>query len=328
MIQLTYVEMPHSLFATGLVLDSVMQEVSCGNVRNCPACANQESVVEGERSGFQIRRCRRCRTLFTAQLPDASQAMPYDEYYSEANLTIPAFIQQRLKEIVDGFSVYRKTNRLLEIGFGEGSLLAAAKRAGWDAEGVEVSHGAIDHARAAGLKVFCGSLTEANFSTECFDVVLASELIEHLPDPRALIIEVARILRPGGLFWATTPNGSGVSAKTVGMDWTVISPPEHLQLFSASGVRQLLAEGGFRDIRIASHGVNVFEIIHHYRARRMNDRAPASGDAPAGFDRVRSGYKLNESLTTNPIGLVVKYVANSALRFTRLGDSLKITAIK
>jgi SAM-dependent methyltransferase len=254
--------------------------------------------------------------------------MPYDEYYSEENLNIPTFIQQRLKEIASGFAPYRTSNRLLEVGFGEGSFLAAAMRAGWDAEGIEVSKTAVEHARSAGLKVYCASLPERNYPDGHFDVIIASELIEHLADPRSFLIEIARILRPGGLFWATTPNSSGVSAKAVGLDWTVICPPEHLQLFSAQGVRQLLTEAGFSNIRIAAHGVNLFEIIHHYRAPRRTNRTPGTADAQPVFDRVGSGYKLNENLTTNRTGRMVKTFANSALRFTGLGDSLKITAVK
>lgn len=41
-----------------------------------------------------------------------------------------------------------------------------------------------------------------------FDVVVSSEIIEHLPDPRRFLAEASRLLRPGGLLLLTTPNVS------------------------------------------------------------------------------------------------------------------------
>ncbi len=57
------------------------------------------------------------------------------------------------------------------------------------------------------------SSNEAAFPSEHFDVITAAELVEHLCDPQALLHEVARILRPGGLFWMTTPHARGLSGR-------------------------------------------------------------------------------------------------------------------
>lgn len=44
------------------------------------------------------------------------------------------------------------------------------------------------------------------FAANSFDVVISCETIEHLPDPRAAVREMARVTRPGGLLYLTTPN--------------------------------------------------------------------------------------------------------------------------
>jgi 2-polyprenyl-3-methyl-5-hydroxy-6-metoxy-1,4-benzoquinol methylase len=64
--------------------------------------------------------------------------------------------------------------------------------------------------------VFHGEIEDAGFDDDRFDVVVLSEVVEHLTDPRTLLNEVHRILRPGGLLWATTPNGSGLSWRLLG----------------------------------------------------------------------------------------------------------------
>ncbi len=290
-------------------------------MRECPACLSRNSYRSGQKSDYEILKCAECGSLFTAKFPAVAEAQDYDDYYSEANLSVPEFTHRRLDEIVAGFDRYRRTTRFLEIGFGAGSFLEAAKRAEWEVDGVEVSQSACEHSRADGFKVFCGELAEAKYPDGAFDVVVASELMEHVADPVSLLQEVARIVRPGGLFWATTPNARGLSSRWLGTGWSVLSPPEHLHLFSGPGVKRLLLKVGFSRVAINTEGLNPFELVKKFRRHG----AKPSGTS-AGTERVNSGYKLAESLSCSPTRNAIKKSVNGLLRISRLGDSLKIWA--
>src|SRR5713226_8353507 len=240
-----------------------MQETVIGpGKRNCPACGATAGREGGLKRGFLLLWCESCRTTYVAQMPDPYGSQDYDDYYSAANLTVPAFVESRLDEIVASYSAYRQNNRLLDIGFGAGALLQAAARAGWAVKGVEVSLPAVEQGRALGFDVYYGELSEACYPTGHFDVVTASEVLEHIADSQALIREIARVLRPGGLLWATTPNGRGGSSRVLGSRWSIVSPPEHLQLFSITGMKALLDAVGFRQIDIITQGMNPFEILY------------------------------------------------------------------
>ena len=296
---------------------------SDSTLRACPACGSTKGRQRGSKHNFDMMiTCGTCGTLYVQRLPPASDAMDYDAYYTSANLSVSDFINQRVEEIVAGFAPYRKTNRLLEIGFGSGAMLRAAAGAGWEAEGVEISRTATEHVREKGFKVFCGNLADAEYPGGYFDVVIASELLEHVPEPLQLASEVARILRPGGLFWATTPHINGLSARLLGMDWTTVGS-DHLHLFSQKGVTNLLTNAGFRRIRLDTHGVNPFELwqglVHH-------DEFVNTDTNTAIAARVNSGCHLNESLGKSRPRRVVKKMVNEVLRLSRLGDSLKIWA--
>lgn len=292
-------------------------------VRECPACGSEVRVQLGQKSTFELLSCSSCGTVYTATLPRTQAIKEYSNYYDAENLLVPKFIQQRLGEIVSGFECYRERNRLLEVGFGAGSLLEAAVADGWDVEGVEVSESAVVHAREAGYKTFWGELQDARYADSSFDVVVASELLEHLPAPATMVGEVARILRPGGLFWATTPNAKGLSSRMLDLDWSVICPPEHLQLFSETGLKIMVRRVGFRNVNVFTEGTNPFELMNRFRGRKKLNE-----DVSLGKTRVKSSYRLNEALTKSNSRKAFKNFGNGLLRVSQLGDSLKIYAMR
>jgi SAM-dependent methyltransferase len=299
----------------------------------CPACSAEVCSNHGEKNGHNVFRCQSCGTLYSARAE-----IDYNGYYDESNLTVPSFVHDRLDEIFGRLNGYRRNNRLLDIGCGNGSLLEAARRAGWQAEGLEVSAPAAEFVRAQGFKVFKGQLEDASYPDDHFDIVTASELIEHVFDPLNMLTRVARIMRPGGLFWATTPNARSFSSRVLGVKWSTVCPPEHLQLFSTSGIRKLTEKAGFRNVRVKSRGCNPFEIWHVLRDRERvpdangpseNGASPAeNGSNEIAFDRVSSSYQFNEKLRRNWVTRGIKTAANAALALTGLGDTIRIHAEK
>lgn len=292
--------------------------------RGCPACHNLKNIELGEKNGFRMLRCKGCDSIYSSHLPLDTEAENYDEYYTEDNLQVPAFIRKILGGIIEDFAPYRSSGRLLDVGFGSAILMQVARDKGWEALGAEVSKPAIEHAKQLGFEVFHGELSEAKYPDDHFDVITASEIIEHCPQPEVLLNEVIRILRPGGLFWATTPSAKGLSYQLTGLDWSTICPPEHLQLFSKKGVRLILKKAGFSHSNIQTFGFNPMEVANTFRSRL----GKSNGEEKAVFNRVETGYALNESLTKNPARQKIKNLLNGALNFLNIGDSLKIKAVK
>ena len=292
--------------------------------RVCVACSSSNTDSLGVKNELEIVSCRKCKTLYTPYSPWYSSQYFYLGYYlKDEEVEPPAFVKTRLEEITAAFAPYRQANRLLDIGCGAGSLLEAARKHGWQAHGLDVSSHAAKHVRELGFEVFEGELQEAAYPSQHFDVVTAAELLEHIPDPRTLVREVARILRPGGLFWTTTPHARGLSARVLGLDWRCIWPPEHLQLFSTGGLKALLGSAGFRDIHIDTTGGNPVEIWH---ALGKTKSAPQTVDQH--FDRVTTSYQLNESVMKSRSRRALKSTVNSFLNLSRLGDSMKVFAVR
>jgi SAM-dependent methyltransferase len=143
------------------------------------------------------------------------------------------------------------------------------------------------------------------------------EVIEHVRDPHELIADAARLVRPGGAVYITTPHGRGISARLLRTRWSVVTPPDHLQLLSIQGLRAALGNAGFVVRSVSTHGLNPYELVaglRHGRAR------------PQAHSNTETSYRLNESLSTRRSGVIVKRAVNAALTAVRLGDTLKVVA--
>jgi SAM-dependent methyltransferase len=293
--------------------------VTSAEIRSCPGCLAGAGIAVGEVHGFAIRMCPECRTLFTARLPGAGEDKDYACFYAEGrNVAVPDFVLARLEETVASLAPYRSSlNRWLDIGCGTGTLLRAVANAGWDELGTEVAPAAAEAVRAAGFDVLVGGTGDLDLPAAGFDVVSMVEVIEHVPEPDDLLTAAGRLLRPGGALYLTTPHGRGLSARVLRAGWSLVTPPDHLQLFSIHGLRVALARAGLDVRSVATHGLNPYELVARLRAGHQDQ---------GGHSHTETSYRLNESLSTTRKGLIFKRAANTALSGMRLGDTLKIMA--
>jgi 2-polyprenyl-3-methyl-5-hydroxy-6-metoxy-1,4-benzoquinol methylase len=142
--------------------------------------------------------------------------------------------------------------RLLDIGCGSGELLEGMRQLGWQAEGVDFDPEAVRCARAKGLNVHLGSLAEQRFADKTFDAVIMSHLIEHVPDPAALLRECHRLLKQTGCLVIVTPNVNSWGHRLYGVNWRGLEPPRHLHLFSSGPLKVVLRESGFHKVHLST----------------------------------------------------------------------------
>ncbi len=91
------------------------------------------------------------------------------------------------------------------------------------------------------------------FQPATFDVILASEVIEHLTDPALFLAESYRVLAPGGVLLLTTPNLWDIRrgwAVLTGGQWSGYRDPTHINLMDPRRLKRLLLEAGFNSIRL------------------------------------------------------------------------------
>jgi hypothetical protein len=92
-------------------------------------------------------------------------------------------------------------------------------------------------------------------------------------------------------------------------------------------MRTVLKKAGFKQINVEVRGFNPFEIFHVLRNRLIREKHGKKQELTAS-KRVEIGYELNAALTSSPLRKTIKKSLNKALNLAKLGDSIKIWAIK
>ncbi|KKU56236.1 MAG: hypothetical protein UX77_C0002G0007 [Parcubacteria group bacterium GW2011_GWA1_47_11] len=297
----------------------------------CPACGADDSVTVFVKSGYSFVRCRSCALLYVNPRPDgqALSALYKDAFFTggvevagrvtKNYLEGSASYEARSERALDRMAPLVKTGRLLDAGCGLGFFVKAARKRGWDAEGIDVSAYAVDVCKRQGLRVSKASLESAGYPPAYFDAIVAQDVLEHLFDPRAFVERASVLLAPGGLLVLEMPNNDSLPARTKGARWLEYIPPVHLNFFNRRSITALLKANGFTVKALESElsvSVGFRDLLY-----RIAGRWP--GGIIAGIvDRVdRAVTYFKKDVFYPPV--------NAVLRAARIeGDLLVVLAVK
>jgi SAM-dependent methyltransferase len=152
------------------------------------------------------------------------------------------FVPERIPLLV---AAVGRGKRVLDLGCRSGALTRHFLEDN-SVVGLDVDANALEKAAALGIEPVRASVEETlPFGDGSFDAVVAGELLEHLQFPDALVAEIRRVLRPGGVLAGSVPNAFRVQSR---LRFLRGKPPEddptHLRMFSPAAVRELLAGFG------------------------------------------------------------------------------------
>ena len=201
---------------------------------------------------------------------------------------------------------------MLEIGAGSGGLVRAALGRGWKVHATETSRSALIRLAETGCTVIPGDIAESGLSPQTYDFIAAVEVLEHVPDPQALLRQTHHLLRPGGQLLLTTPNFDGLTRRVRGLEWRVVHP-EHLGYFTARTLHLALATAGFVDAAVHTRTLDL-------RAWRT----PASAAAPRV--EANGAAELRDRVESRALLRVLRDVIQVGLKATGLGDTLSAWA--
>ena len=209
----------------------------------------------------------------------ASQGFGYKDYDADKQAMVPTF--RKYLQRIARYLPPKPGKRLLDVGAATGFFLNLARNEGWETAGIEPSDAAAALARKKQLDVKTGILAPGKFPAASFDVITLWDVLEHLPDPIATMNVVVDLLKPGGIIAINTPDASSMWAKMMGSSWHLLCPPEHLCLFSHTGLETLLGRIGLMSLEQGKIGKSftlqyVAQTMAHWRKSKMWDAAAHS----------------------------------------------------
>lgn len=149
-----------------------------------------------------------------------------------------------------------KKGRLLDIGTGFGYFLDLARERGWQVSGIEIEKKAVEFARSNyRLEIFTKPISELGLPDNTFDAVTLWIVLEQLPDPKGELLNILRILKPGGVIYIRAYNYSFHrlilgAARLMNAVFRTDSVIIHSYNFTPKSLRKILGDTGFAGIKI------------------------------------------------------------------------------
>lgn len=212
---------------------------------------------------YSVCRCRSCGSAMVWPRPSQQEM---DTYYRAANYGVPTLQEalyqdagyypdsrQDARRIIKRLLEYTPGKHFMDIGAGVGFFSLEAQRKGLAVTALEPNpNSAQGFARQLGFaplqQVFDQDCAVAYEQTQ--DALLMSQVLEHISDLESLLSSLHQVLVPGGVAAIAVPHFGSVLSRIQGKRDMYISPPEHVNYFSVSGLNALFERHGFECIKV------------------------------------------------------------------------------
>ncbi len=206
-----------------------------------------------------------------------AKTIDYYAYWNKKRDKKVRLLDRELKTLYFISKVLKKESKVLDLGCGNGDFLLEIKKRQHGAflKGLDYSMSEVKEARSRGLEVNFGDFGEGiEMDKSSFDIINASEIIEHLYNPDLMLSESNRVLKKGGYLILSTPNlcawfnrillpigvqplflEPSTKSKLVGAGFLKkfkkeSQPVGHVRIFTLQALKDMLEMNGFKIMKV------------------------------------------------------------------------------
>lgn len=208
-----------------------------------------------ERLVDRVVRCRSCGLIYINPVLDPSLILTG---YAEG--TDETFVSQnrgRARTFAKGLRFIERylhaPGLVLDVGTAGGTFLDEASKRGWKTMGCEPNKWLAKWADTTyGIHVHAGTIFDIPLKNESCDLITLWDVLEHTPDPKAVLQRCHRLLKPGGLLVVNIPDVGSWLARFMGKHWPFYLSV-HLFYFTATTCKRMLELTGFQTVHQRPH---------------------------------------------------------------------------
>jgi len=225
--------------------------------RPCPLCSHHLSRRKYSVDSFRIVRCLNCGFVYLANPPEPeTERDNYESYFQSTQSADESESRKDLDSIliinehrISMLKQYCPGGKLLDVGCGRGYFLHQAKQAGFQVEGVEISHRAAQYASEHfDVTVHIDNLDEETSFDGDYDIITMWHVLEHFQDPVTALQQVWTVLSPRGHLFIEVPNLRSLFFQLASNSkkWRGGNHPRyHRSFFTRDTLHRLLEQTGF-----------------------------------------------------------------------------------
>ena len=276
-------------------------------IKKCLLCSGTQFKEVYPYTHPGLVRCLNCSFVFFQNIPTLDELIAnYDNYHRRD--TISPITLKRYNQLLQRFEKFRKTGKIIDVGCGNGHLLAEAKKNNWDVYGTEFTDRAVELCNNKGIKMHKGVLDVNNYEENSFDCLFFIEVIEHINNPKEELAKFHKILREDGLLYITTPNFNSLSSKHLKDKWSIVEYPEHLAYYTPKTLHNMLKESGFKKLELFTSGLGISSI---------KTKSEIKGTIAENNEVIRKKTEIS------PVFITAKKTENLLLKLSGTGDTIK-----
>jgi len=249
--------------------ESLMEKLKYGK-GSCLLCGSKEHEIVYDFERQDIVKCSSCGFAFVFPMPEDGhfQDVYAGDYWESYQVSVgEKDIHERLNEFMEisreriGFlSKFKSKGKFLDVGCSMGFLVKAAKDAGFDAYGIDLSEKTLEEGRKRyNVKLIRSTLE--SYPPEKFDAITCYNTIEHVVRPDRLLIEMRKRLAADGVIAIGTHDFECSNHRKEGKAWKHIMPTEHLYYFR---LRDLIVLGEQCGLEVVWHNKPIDNLIVVY----------------------------------------------------------------
>jgi len=298
---------------------------------------------------FSVLKCVGCGQMVTSpMLAESDLPALYSQYYprrdvdftalkKEADLVLApdaAAVRHRNGTDNQGHYLVKPGQRVLDIGCGSCVSLLEVRNLGGESWGIETDPNVRAIADHFGLTVHIGSIHDNPFPGADFDLIVLNQVIEHVPDPIALLKLVRARLRPGGKVVLAFPNAGSLNKRISGRQWINWHIPYHLHHYNKTSFPKIAKQAGYEVASMRTITPNLWTVLQLRAYGDVAAEGQAStawtGSGPSIPERSSFALRVKHRLAARATEMARSFIGpfNRTADAMGLGDSMLVELVR